>query len=152
MKSRILYIHVQCSLHSLLKAWTTTDNIFLSHSYILTIFPPKSLFTITLKLICITLSHHIVRESFLSPLHCIVLQEKCHFPHWVSVFAVILGDNDSILLVLLIPRLNFKLELLQSQLKLKVSYAWCNNLETRGLALAIMANLEMNKILEFLAP
>ena len=31
------------------------DNIFLSHSYIL-IFPPKSLFSITLILICITLS------------------------------------------------------------------------------------------------
>ena len=68
------------------------------------------------------------------------------------MFAGISGDNDSILLVLLIPRLNFKLELLQSQLKLKVRNAWCNNLETRGLALAIMANLEMNKILEFLAP
>ena len=31
------------------------DNIFLSHSYIL-VFPPKSLFSITLTLICITLS------------------------------------------------------------------------------------------------
>ena len=31
------------------------DNIFLSHSYIL-VFPPKSLFSITLILICITLS------------------------------------------------------------------------------------------------
>ena len=47
-------VHVQCSLH-LLKARTMMDNIFLSHSYILT-FPPKSLFSITLILICITLS------------------------------------------------------------------------------------------------
>ena len=39
----------------LLKARTTMDNIFLSHSYIL-VFPPKSLFSITLILICITLS------------------------------------------------------------------------------------------------
>ena len=39
----------------MLKARTTMDNIFLSHSYIL-IFPPKSLFSITLTLICITLS------------------------------------------------------------------------------------------------
>ena len=47
-------VHVQCSLH-LLKARTMMDNIFLSHSYIL-VFPPKSLFSITLILICITLS------------------------------------------------------------------------------------------------
>ena len=47
-------VHVQCSLH-LLKARTMMDIIFLSHSYIL-VFPPKSLFSITLILICITLS------------------------------------------------------------------------------------------------
>ena len=47
-------VHVQCSLH-LLKPRTTMDNIFLSHSYI-PIFLPKSLFSITLILICITLS------------------------------------------------------------------------------------------------
>ena len=47
-------VHVQCSLH-LLKAGTTMDNIFLSHSYTL-VFSPKSLFSITLILICITLS------------------------------------------------------------------------------------------------
>ena len=47
-------VHVQCILH-LLKARTTMDNIFLSHSYIL-VFPPKSLFSITLILIYITLS------------------------------------------------------------------------------------------------
>ena len=72
-------VHVHCILH-LLKARTTMDNIFLSHSYIL-VFPPKSLFSITLILICITLSHHTVRKSFLFPLQCIVLQEKCHFSH-----------------------------------------------------------------------
>ena len=55
-------------------------NIFLSHSYIL-VFLPKSLFSITLILICIILSHHIVRKSFLFPLHCIALQEKYHFLH-----------------------------------------------------------------------
>ena len=47
-------VHVQCILH-LLKARTTMANIFLSHSYIL-VFLPKSLFSITLILICITLS------------------------------------------------------------------------------------------------
>ena len=47
-------MHVQCNLH-VLKARTTMDNIFLSHSYIL-VFLPKSLFSITLILICITLS------------------------------------------------------------------------------------------------
>ena len=46
-------VHVQCILH-LLKARTTMD-IFLPHSYIL-VFLPKSLFSITLILICITLS------------------------------------------------------------------------------------------------
>ena len=46
-------VHVQFILH-LLKTRTTMDNIFLSHSYIL-VFPPKSLFSITLTLICITL-------------------------------------------------------------------------------------------------
>ena len=74
-------VHVQCTLQ-LLKAtgprWTIYNNIFLSHSYIL-VFLLKSLFTITLILICITVSHHIVRKSFLFPLHCIALQEKCHF-------------------------------------------------------------------------
>ena len=75
-------VHVQCSLH-LLKARTMMDNIFLSHSYIF-IFPPKSLFSITLILICITVSHHVVRKSFLFPLHCIALQEKCHFPQLCS--------------------------------------------------------------------
>ena len=58
--------------------WIIYNNVFLSHSYIL-IFLLKSLFTITLILICITVSHHIVRKSFLFPLHCIALQEKCHF-------------------------------------------------------------------------
>ena len=51
MKTRI-FVHAQCSLH-LLKARTMMDNIFLS--YIL-LFLPKSLFSITLILICITLS------------------------------------------------------------------------------------------------
>ena len=45
---------VQYILH-LLKARTMMNNMFLSHSYIL-VFPPKSLFSITLILICITLS------------------------------------------------------------------------------------------------
>ena len=53
MKSRILYMY--SVFFHLLKARTTMDNIFLSHSYIL-IFPPKYLFSITLILICITLS------------------------------------------------------------------------------------------------
>ena len=42
-------------------------------------FPPKSLFSITLILICITVSHHVVRKSFLFLLHCIALQEKSSF-------------------------------------------------------------------------
>ena len=49
-----IIVHVECILH-LLKARAMMDNIFLSHSYIL-VFPPKSLFSITLILICITLS------------------------------------------------------------------------------------------------
>ena len=72
----IVVCNSQKPLH-LLKARTTMDNIFLSHSYIL-VFPPKSLFSITLILICITVSRHIVRKSFLFPLHYIVLQEKCY--------------------------------------------------------------------------
>ena len=40
---------------SLVEARTTMDNILLSHSYIF-MFPPKSLFSKTLILICITLS------------------------------------------------------------------------------------------------
>ena len=53
---------------NLLKAICRTmmDNIFLSHSYI----PPKSLFSITLTLICITLP--LVK----------FLGEKCHFVHF----------------------------------------------------------------------
>ena len=47
-------VHVQFILH-LLKTRNMMANIFLSHSYIL-VFPPKSLFSITLILICITLS------------------------------------------------------------------------------------------------
>ena len=70
MKSRILYMY--CILH-LLKARTTTDNIFLSHSYIL-LFPPKSPFSMTLILICITLSLiTLLRNHFSFPfitLHC----------------------------------------------------------------------------------
>ena len=42
------------------------DNIFLSHSYIL-VFPPKSLFSVTLTLICITLSF----VTFVTSLHCV---------------------------------------------------------------------------------
>ena len=45
-------VHVQCILH-LLKAGTTMDNIFFSHSYIF-VFSPKYLFSITLILICTT--------------------------------------------------------------------------------------------------
>ena len=52
MKSWILYMY---SVSSLVEARATMDNIFLSHSYIL-VFRPKSLFSITLILICITLS------------------------------------------------------------------------------------------------
>ena len=72
-------VHVWWSLH-LLKAKSTMDNIFLSHSYIL-VSPPKSLFSIKLILICITLSLVtllIVGKSFPFPLRCIVLLEKCH--------------------------------------------------------------------------
>ena len=76
-------VHVQCILH-LLKARTTMGNIFLSHSYIL-IFPPQSLFSITLILICITLPRHIVRKQFLFPLHCIALQDKCHILYLIHV-------------------------------------------------------------------
>ena len=45
-------VHVQRILH-LLKARTTMDNIFFSHSYIF-VFSPKYLFSITLILICTT--------------------------------------------------------------------------------------------------
>ena len=72
--------HCTCTVYSsLVEARTMMANIFLSHSYIL-VFLPKYLLSITLILICITrLSfHHIVRKSFLFPLHCIALQEKCH--------------------------------------------------------------------------
>ena len=51
IKLKVLY----SAVFTLLKAWTTMSNIFLSHSYIL-VFPPKSLFSITLTLIFITLS------------------------------------------------------------------------------------------------
>ena len=64
-----IFVHVQCSLH-LLKARTTMDNIFLSHSYIL-VFPPKSLFSITLILICITLSLVTLLGNHFSSLHCV---------------------------------------------------------------------------------
>ena len=47
-------VHVQRFLH-LLKARTMMHNTFLSHSYIL-VFAPKSVFSITLILISITLS------------------------------------------------------------------------------------------------
>ena len=59
-------VHVQCILH--------LRNIFLSHSYIL-VFPPKSLFSITLILICITLSLITLLGNHFSfhfiALHCI---------------------------------------------------------------------------------
>ena len=85
MKSRILYMY--SVVFTCWKLRTTMDNIFLSHFYIL-VFLPKSLFSITLTLICITTVFcHIVRKSFFFPLHCIVLQEKCHFILTVAVEA-----------------------------------------------------------------
>ena len=77
-------VHVQCILH-LLKARTMMDNIFLSHSYIL-IFLPKSLFSITLILIYITLCLVTLLGMTLFPLHCIALQEKC--PLFFQVFQI----------------------------------------------------------------
>ena len=64
------------------------DNLLLSHSYIL-VFP-----------FSITLSRHVVRKSFLFPLHCIVLQEKCHFIWVLRILSSlqacrIMGDSIS---------------------------------------------------------
>ena len=59
---------------------STMDNIFLSHFYIL-IFPPQCLFSITLILICITLSLVTLSGNHFSfHLIALQLQEKCHFP------------------------------------------------------------------------
>ena len=59
---------------SLDEARTTMANIFLSHSYIL-VFPPKSVFSITLTLICITLSFVTLLRNYFS-FHFIALRYK----------------------------------------------------------------------------
>ena len=41
-----------------------------------------------------------------------------------SLVCYIVGDNESVLLLLLIPRLSYKTELLQSQLKQKVHFVF----------------------------
>lgn len=51
------------------------------------------------------------------------LTSRRHILKCVNVLYSVAGDNESVLLLLLIPRLSFKTELLQSQLRQKVSQA-----------------------------
>ena len=55
-------------------------DLFLSHSYKILVFLPKSLFSIIVILICLTLSLiTLVGNNFSSfPLHCTALQQRCH--------------------------------------------------------------------------
>ena len=51
------------------------------------------------------------------------LTSRRHILKCVNTLYSVAGDNESVLLLLLIPRLSFKTELLQSQLRQKASQA-----------------------------
>lgn len=51
------------------------------------------------------------------------LTSRSHILKCVNTLYSVAGDNESVLLLLLIPRLSFKTELLQSQLRQKASQA-----------------------------